>query len=276
MIEMREATAADRDAILALRRRAFADVDREKQEAAFWDWQFRGGRMFIAHDGERVVGHFGFVPRRFTIGPCLLAVDAMVDPDVRRGGVFTRLAQFAIDGVRNDVPFAIAWQIRPAVLEGMLRAGWRSILSAPVLLRPTLFSLPIPFARRNAQIEEVVDRARFDSSPIWRYTRREHAGAHLVSRDSVLKGINTHCLVHFEGDARALRSLVHEAIADARRRGVTLAAALISRDHPHFSTLLRCGFVPGPHRFRLLAQAFDPRIDLNQRWALTWASTDHV
>src|SRR5436190_1461105 len=109
MIEMREAFAADRDAILALRRRAFPDVDREKQEAAFWEWEFRGGRMFVATEGSRVVGHFGFVPRCFTIGDALLAVDAMVDPGFRRSGVFTRLAQFAIDGVRGDVPFVIAW-----------------------------------------------------------------------------------------------------------------------------------------------------------------------
>jgi len=280
MIEMREATAADRDAILALRRRAFPDDDREKQEPAFWDWEFRNGRTFVAEDGRRVVGHFGFVPRRFYIGernvPALLGVDAMVDPDARRGGVFTRLAQFAVDGVRNDVPLAIAWQIRPAVLEGMRRAGWRAILAAPVLLRPTLASIPIPIARSSPTAQEIVDRERFDSSPIWRYTRRENGGAHLVSRDSVLKGINTHCLVEFGGDPRALRTLVHESIADARRRRVLLAAALVSRDHPHFATLLRCGFFPGPHRFRLLAQSFDPMLELDQRWALTWASTDHV
>lgn len=276
MIELREGTQRDRDAILALRRRAFPDVDVEKQQPAFWDWQFRDGRMFVAEDGERVVGHFGFVPRRFTIGDALLGVDAMVDPDARRGGVFTRLAQFAIARVRNDVPFAIAWQIRPAVLEGMLRAGWRAILSAPVLLRPTLLSIPVPVPRRSAAIEEVVDRERFDSSPIWRYTRREDASAHLVSRDAVLKGVNTHCLVDFGGEPRALRALVHDAIADARRRGVILTAALVSRDHPHFATLMRCGFSPGLHRFRLLAQSFDPRVNLDQRWALTWASTDHV
>jgi hypothetical protein len=199
----------------------------------------------------------------------------MVDPSYRRSGVFTRLAQFAIDGVRGDVPFVIAWQIRPAVLQGMLRAGWEPILAAPVLLRATLASIPIPMRRSSASICELAD-SRLNNSPIWKYTRRENGGAHLVSRDSVLKGINTHCLVEFGGEPRALRALVHDAIGDARRRGVRLTAALISKDHPHFATLLRCGFFPGPHRFRLLAQSFDPNIDLHQRWALTWASTDHV
>jgi GNAT superfamily N-acetyltransferase len=280
MIAMREATAADRDAILALRRRAFADVDREKQEPAFWEWEFAEGRMFIAEEDRRVVGHFGFVPRRFYVVErnvrALLGVDAMVDPHFRRHGIFTRLATFAAEGVRNDVPLLIAWQIRPAVLEGMLRAGWKSILSAPVLLRPTLASIPLPAVRSSPTAQEIVDRGRFDASPIWRYTRRANDAAHLVSRDSVLKGINTHCLIDFAGDPRALRPLIREAIADARSRGVHLAAALVSRDHPHYATLLRCGFIPGPHRFRFLAQSFDPKLDLDQRWALTWASTDHV
>jgi GNAT superfamily N-acetyltransferase len=276
MIEMREAGPNDRDAILALRRRVFADEDVEKQEPAFWDWEFERGRMFVAEDEGRLVGHFGFVPRRFSIGDALLAVDAMVDPEARRSGVFTRLVRFAIDGVRNDVRLAIAWQIRRAVLAGMLRAGFQALLTAPVLLRPTLLSIPIPIPRRSPTVTELVDRRRFDDSPIWRYTRRENDGAHLISRDSVLKGITTHCLVDFGGEPRALRPLVREAIGDARRRGVRLAAALVSRDHPHFATLLRCGFFPGPHRFRFLALSFDPMLSLEQRWALTWASTDHV
>jgi len=280
MIEMREATEHDRDAILALRRRAFADVDQEKQDPAFWSWEFAGGRMFIAHDGSEVVGHFGFVPRRFYIVErdvrALLAVDAMVDPRVHRQGIFTKLACFAADAVRNDVPLGIAWQIRPAVLEGMKRAGWQAVTSAPVLLRPTLASIPIPFPRSSPTAQEIVDRQRFDASPIWKYIRRENSDAHLVSRDSVLKGIKTHCLVDFGGEPRALRPLIHDAIDDARRRGVLLAAALVSRDHPHFATLLRAGFFPGPHRFRFLAQAFDKKLRLEQRWALTWASTDHV
>jgi len=277
MIEMREAGPDDRDAILALRRRVFTHEDVEKQEPPFWDWEFKGGRMFVAEDGARLVGHFGFVPRSFSIGDTLLGVDVMVDPDARRGGVFSRLARYATDRIRNDVKFAIAWQIRPAVLEGMLRAGWRALLTAPVLLRPTLLSIPLPVARHTPTVTEIVDRERFDSSPIWRYTRRERDGAHLVSRDSVLKGITTHCLVDFAGESRALRRLVRDAIADARRRGVRLAAALVSRDHPHYATLLRCGFFPGPHRFRFIAQSFDPMLSLDQqRWALTWASTDHV
>jgi GNAT superfamily N-acetyltransferase len=280
MIEMREASAGDRDAILALRKRAFPRDDLEKQEPAFWDWEFAGGRNFVAEDEGRVVGHFGFVAQRYRIGervvPALLAVDAMVDPEQQRRGIFTKLARFAVNRVHSDVPLVIGWQIRPAVLEGMKRAGWEQVASAPIVLRPTFFSLPRPAHRHDpptAQPE--YDKYRF-ANPRWTYTRRENEHAYLVSRDAVLKGINTHCLVDFGGDPRALRSLIRDAVRDARRRRVLLAAALVSRDHPHYRTLAHCGFVPGPHRFRFLAQSFDPSLRLEQRWGLTWASSDHV
>lgn len=278
MIALREAFTRDRDAILALRRRAFPHDDLEKQEPAFWDWEFAGGRMFVAEDDGRVVGHFGFVPQRWRIGgrevPALLAVDAMIDPERHRQGVFTKLAQFAIEMVRNDVPLVTAFQIRKAVLPGMLRAGWQEAAVAPVLLRPALASLPLPVRARSATAELVHDEHRFAGG--WTYTTRRDGDAWLISRDSTLKGIRTHALVDFGGDAIALRRLILDAVHDARRRGLPLAAALITRDHPHFATLARCGFMRGPHRFRLLAQSFDAGIDVRQRWAITWAATDHV
>jgi hypothetical protein len=280
MIAVREASSGDRDGILALRRRAFPDEDREKQDPAFWDWEFGGGRMFVAEEDDRVVGHLGFVPRRFAIEgrdvPALLAVDAMVDPGARRRGTFTTLGRFAIETVRRDVPLVIAWQIRPAVLEGMVRAGWQSVLRVPVLLRPVLASVPMAVPRRSSTAQEIVDASRFDASPVWRYERRQDADARLVSRDAILRGVRTLCLVDLAGEPRALGALVHDALRDARRRGAWLAAALASRDHPHYPTLRRCGFFPGPHRFRFLAQSFDPTLELEQRWALTWASADHV
>jgi GNAT superfamily N-acetyltransferase len=279
MIELREAFAADRDAILGLRRRAFPHDDLEKQEPAFWEWQFAGGRMFVATDGARVVGHFGFVPQQYRIGerdvPALLAVDAMIDPEYQRQGVFTRLATFAIDSVRGRVPLVLAFQIRKAVLPGMLRAGLVEVASAPVVLRATWMGVPWIAAKRTGRIAcPTHDARRFSGG--WRYTTRRNGDAFLVSRDSVLKGIRTHALVDFGGEPGALRALVRDALRDARQRGIPLAAALVTRDHPHFPTLARCGFVRGPHRFRVLAQSFDPSLDVRQRWALTWAATDHV
>ncbi|HYU26883.1 MAG TPA: GNAT family N-acetyltransferase, partial [Thermoanaerobaculia bacterium] len=63
-MNVREGGLRDRDAILALRRAAFPRDDLEKQRADFWHWQFDRGRIFVAEEGGRVVGHLGFVPWR--------------------------------------------------------------------------------------------------------------------------------------------------------------------------------------------------------------------
>ncbi|HKS21563.1 MAG TPA: hypothetical protein VJZ76_02105, partial [Thermoanaerobaculia bacterium] len=109
---------------------------------------------------------------------------------------------------------------------------------------------------------------RFNENPAWKYAEWRDESGYVVTRDAMLKGIMTHCLVDFGGDPRAV---IRTSIRDARRRGVLLTAAFISRDHPCFGALRRCGYLPGPHRFRFLVHG-----DVPATPALTWAATDHV
>ena len=268
-MNIREGDARDRDAILALRRAAFPDVDLEKQRPEFWDWQFGGGdsRVFVAEEGGGVVGHLGFVPGR-VVG--MLACDAMVDPGGRGRGIFSALAKEATEVVRRDVPAVVAFQIREAVLPAMVRAGYRAVLRAPVLLRPTLAwpRREVLAARTDVVTGDRWADWRFNRNPVWRYAEWRDETGYVVTRDAVLKGILTHCLVDFGGRPRAM---IRASIRDARRRGVALTAALVSRDHPNFKTLLACGYLPGPHRFGFLVHGEGPA-----QWALTWAATDHV
>lgn len=264
-MNVREGDVRDRDAILALRRAVFPRDDVEKQRPDFWHWQFDRGRIFVAEEGGRVVGHLGFVPLR----EAMLACDAMVDPAMRGRGIFSTLAKVATEIVRRDVPLVVAFQIRDAVLPAMTRAGYAAVLTTPIVLRPT-FALPRRKreARRDAIAGDEWADWRFNRNPAWRYAEWRDDRGSVVTRDAVLKGILTHCLVDFGGDPRVA---IRASIRDARRRGVMLTAALISRDHPCFAALRRCGYVPGPHRFRFLVHG-----EAKREWALTWASTDHV
>jgi len=264
-MNVREGDVRDRDAILALRRAVFPHDDLEKQRPEFWEWQFGGGRYFVAEEGGRVVGHLGFMPLREAV----LACDAMVDPGVRGRGVFSTLAKIATEIVRRDVALVVAWQIRKAVLPAMVRAGYAPVLSAPVVLRPT-FAWPRrkKEARRDVIAGDAWVNWRFNRSPAWRYAEWRDGDGYVVTRDSTLKGILTHCLVDFGGDPCAV---IRASIRDARRRGVMLTAALVGGAHPCTGALRRCGYVPGPHRFRFLVHGEAP-----QNPALTWASTDHV
>ena len=132
-MNIREGTARDRDAILALRRAVFPRDDVEKQRPEFWEWQFGRGRTFVAEEAGWVVGHLGFVPCRAAGVAAMLACDAMVEPGGRGRGVFSALAKTATEIVRRDVPLVMACQIRKAVLPAMLRAGYAAVLRAPVV-----------------------------------------------------------------------------------------------------------------------------------------------
>ena len=240
MIGIREASAADRDAILALRKRCFPHEDLHKQEPAHWDAEFANGRMFVAEADERIVAHLGFIPRTYAVGEGALAVDAMTDPDFRRQGLFDRVAAFSADAIRKDFRFSTAWQIRKTVLPAMLKNGWTPAAIAPVFVRPVLFS------------------SRYDT-PVSQTVR------------TTLKGFDTLALLDVPS-----RSYVNEAIRYARSLRVQLVAALLTWHHPGVRIALSKGFLPSPYRFRLLVNSFDRTFDARRvQWALSWKDTDH-
>lgn len=328
-VHYREGTAADRDAILALRTRVFAGDDVEKQQPEFWDWEFVDGyagaaRVFVAEEGDRIVSHLGFVPQIFEAGQAIrgaLAVDAMTDPDHRRQRVFGGLATFAANAIRDDYRVVTAFQIRPPVLGGMLSAGWSARATIPVLLRPVSlrhiardFGLPAgswrAAERRTDAIRvlergdlEQVDRLLVTSAARqprsaefldWRYRRNRHwryemrgvferneLRAFLVHRESTLRGLRSVAIADagvLPGGEASLRSLVAGVCRMGRDSGAGVAAAFLSRAHPAYRPLRRCGFIPGPHRFRLLLQIFDEslrRLD-DAPWSLSWGDTDHL
>jgi hypothetical protein len=283
MIELREGSPADRDAILALRARCFPGDDPEKRDPRFWEWEFRGGRMFVACADERIVAHLGFVPQTYVIRgervKSMLAVDAMTDPEFRGQRLFGRVAQFAAE--RIDVPFSGAWQIRKAVLGGMAQGGWRPAGGARVLIRPfrstgggepgdvrAMAETAREFFEATDRLERTPEylRWRYFENPLWTYDVTMNDGAWIAARRTKLKGWDTQAIV----DIAWRRGRARDAAALLQSRA-TLHAALVTPDHPAFGWLIRRGFLPGPHRFRFLVRG-DPRA----KWALSWGDTDHL
>jgi len=315
MIGFREASAADRDAILALRRTTFPDEDREKQQPDFWDWEFaRGyagpGRAFVAEADGRIAAHIAFVPQTFvsrsTTIRGALAVDAMTHPDYRRQKLFSGVATFAVNSVRRDFQVITVFPIRKQVMGGLEAAGWKTVEDVPVLLRPVSFrraiadlcSVARPRATTAAEAAaatpplESFDRMletdairqprsieflewRYLRNPHWHYTIDGDEQAFVVYRDTVLKGMRTMAIADCGGDPRALRALLRRGWADAYERGVGLAAAFMSREHPAYGELRRAGFFPGPHRFRLMLQRLDRSLPASS-WSLSWGDTDNL
>jgi GNAT superfamily N-acetyltransferase len=275
-VHFREATIADREAILALRARCFGDVDREKLDPRFWDWEFGNARIFVGEDGGGIVTHLAFVND--------LAVDAMTAPEARGKGAFTGVARYAIEHHHHAA--ATAYQIRGAVLGSMLRAGWTIADRVPVLLRPAGWGRGKREAfrkltRDDAQWMGKLARTpefiawRFFDNPRWQYDVTGIGDvAYLVARRTQLKGFDTYAIVDLAWrDVRVAKALLRDAVQEARAQRCTLLAALVSRAHPAFGLFLRRGFLPGPHWFRLLVHP--PELAMRRR-PVMWADTDHL
>lgn len=307
MYQFREATARDRAAILALRERVYGDVDPEKRDPRFWHWEFAKARVFVGEDlenGRAIVTHLALVPIAGCDPSvrCVVAVDAMTAPEARRGGAYGGLVAHLNAAVRDDFDAIHGFQIRQAVLGSMLRNGWVSAESIPILVRPAslrgLLKMNVAsrahingaetLRRKHAAEMAMLARTRefiqwrFFDNPRWTYRvtgARDREGrlvAWLVSRHTTLKGFDTLAIVDLAfTDRRAARSLIRDAIAEARSFGCALLAAFASRAHPARALLRRSFFLPGPHRFRLLVYSFG-RPPRREPWQVTWADTDHL
>lgn len=294
-MQFREATAADRDRILRLRSDCFGDVDPEKLDPAFWDWEFRRARIFTGIDDRGALAtHLALLEVPYAIDGRIvdgaLAVDAMTAPAARGQGAFGGVVRYAMQQAPHAI--ATAYQIRKPVLGAMLRGGWTAAERVPVLVRPAL-------TLRRVRDEQLLDagaaswmselglrdgcvartpeflRWRFFENPHWRYrVTGIRDAAYCVTRRTTLKRFDTLAIVDLAWrDARDARALLHNAIAQARRERCTLVAAFVSRHHPAFGMFLRHGFLPGPHWFRLLVH---PPERTGRTWRVMWADTDHL
>lgn len=294
-MQFREATAADRDRILALRAACFGDVDPEKLDRAFWDWEFRRARIFTGDDERGAPAtHLALLELPYAIDgrgvEGALAVDAMTAPAARGQGAFGGVVKYAMDHAPHAI--ATAYQIRKPVLGAMLRGGWTAAERVPVLVRPALTLRRV----RDERLLDVDDvpwmsdlglrdgciartpeflRWRFSENPHWRYRLTGFRdAAYCVTRRTTLKGFDTMAIVDLAWrDARVARALLRNAIAHARAERCTLVASFVSRHHPAFGMFLRHGFLPGPHWFRLLVH---PPEQAKRTWRVTWADTDHL
>lgn len=131
----------DAPALVAL----FARAYRREMDEATWRWKVRAHDVpfdngFVALDGARPIGQYAALPLRARIGGAAryvtVGVDAMVDPDYRRRGVWSALVRHAHQTwARAGVAMAIGlpnerWGSRVDAL------GWRPLFPLRWRLRP--------------------------------------------------------------------------------------------------------------------------------------------
>ncbi len=146
---IRDGDEKDAPSILALRRLVFGDVEEDKLNPDFWEWEFLNGPdgrglIYLVEDQKGIVGHFADLPRRFIIHNEVfsgtLSLDLMVHPDFRRRGMFYHLGQYAAQRVKqNGGRLMTAFPIRKETIKGLKKIGWVVVDPLPVLVYPLKF-----------------------------------------------------------------------------------------------------------------------------------------
>ena len=147
--EVRWGDERDLEGILSLRKIVFGEMEKDKLDPRFWKWEFMeapdGKAMInIVRDGNKVIGHFADVPRRFSVqGRVLLgtlSLDLMVHPDFWRKGIFEEMGRVAVQNVKAAHGlFMTAYPIREETIRGLIKVGWTKVVELPVLVYPIRF-----------------------------------------------------------------------------------------------------------------------------------------
>jgi hypothetical protein len=103
-----------------------------------------------AYDDGRMVGYYAALPLTYHLSgsPRIagLVCDVMTDPTRRGKGIFVMQGRYATEEMaKEDIAFVTGYPIRPAVLPGHFKVGWRVAFGLPVyfkLLDPTTLLAP--------------------------------------------------------------------------------------------------------------------------------------
>lgn len=119
----------------------------------FYDWKFR---QFPAEkpsyeycllpeeqNGSAqplMAAYYAALPYRYNINgkivPCGMVCDVMTHPDLRGQGLFTKIGRFATEDLKNQgLGFVSGYPIRPEVIPGHLKVGWRIAFDLPLYMQ---------------------------------------------------------------------------------------------------------------------------------------------
>jgi hypothetical protein len=148
--KVRDGNEKDMEEILSLRRDAFAETEKDKLDPRFWRWEFMKGPdgkafIYIVEDGDKMVGHFADIPRRFSVeGEVVfgtLSLDLMVHHDYWRKGIFQAMGRYGVQRVKQENGlFLTAFPIRMETIQGLKKIDWKEVVKLPVLVYPIKFS----------------------------------------------------------------------------------------------------------------------------------------
>ncbi len=125
----------------------------DSHEHYFWKFHSFPAELksyeYGAYDGDELIGYYAAIPYRYTINGapklCGMVCDVMTHPKMRGRGVFTGIGHFATDAMKQaGVDFVTGYPIRPEVIPGHLKVGWKIVFNLPMYIRPVRFNSFLP------------------------------------------------------------------------------------------------------------------------------------
>ncbi|MEW6055154.1 MAG: GNAT family N-acetyltransferase [Bdellovibrionota bacterium] len=136
---------------LSEQRQLFSDCFPESHLASIgstehYQWKFRGlnatrpSYEYAAFDETRLVGYYAALPYRYRINGkkvlCGVVCDVMTHSSSRGKGIFTALGRHSLNQLQAEgIGFVSGYPIRPEVLPGHLKVGWKVAFSLPLYIK---------------------------------------------------------------------------------------------------------------------------------------------
>lgn len=124
----------------------------EKKE--HYDWKFHGfpapphrprSYEYAARLDGAIVGYYAAIPYPYVVNGKVhkvgMVCDVMTDPSQQGKGIFTKLGAYSTDSLRTQgVSFTTGYPIRPWVIPGHLKVGWKIAFKLPIYIRVLKFT----------------------------------------------------------------------------------------------------------------------------------------
>ncbi len=117
------------------------------ESTSHYEWKFRKfpaagtpAYEYAAHLDGALAGYYAAIPYRYSVNGSLVDVgmvcDVMTDPQQQGKGIFTKLGAYATENLKNQgIAFTTGYPIRPWVIPGHLKVGWKIAFKLPIYIR---------------------------------------------------------------------------------------------------------------------------------------------
>ncbi len=126
---------------------------------AHYQWKFGAfpcpvhSYQYVAAELEELTGYYAAIPYEYSVDGkvlrCGMVCDVMTHPERRGKGIFTKLGKYATEQLAVEgLGFTTGYPIRPEVIPGHLKVGWKIVCELPMYLRPMGVTSLLPPALR--------------------------------------------------------------------------------------------------------------------------------